>query len=303
MILHCDTVLMVVAGENAFGIRTGRFFQAPPSLVQPYRCTQHFPPSRVSVDRSAHTQADALEHLTLLRYGADLTPLPDAPVSHMERERLLRAERVALVAEEMEFSRHPRTISNYQRAHASFSAYLGSMFPSVDAGWRLCRPDDVCYYIRRHLLPTLTGRSGPTSDVASSTLFGLVSSLSQCFKSRGRAQDWCDIDAVGNPVRSDLVQTALRVYQRRHLMSGARPRSAVPIQLADLCLLVKNMDAALVLAAQAHDRARAGLLLRDLTHMLYMWCSGRRGQDALHVDWGDMYLLGIDGHPTPVAIA
>lgn len=52
MILHCDTVLMVVAGENAFGIRAGRFFQAPPSLVQPYRCTQHSPPSFVTAELS-----------------------------------------------------------------------------------------------------------------------------------------------------------------------------------------------------------------------------------------------------------
>ena len=218
-----------------------------------------------------------------------------------EREQLRAAERAALVAEEAMFSKQPRTHSNYQRMHTMFTAFLGGLFATSAVGWQTCRPDDVCVFLRHHLLPTLAGRSGPECAVASSTLHGLVSSLSQCFVMRGRTQDWCDQRRDGNPVRSGLVSTALRVYQRRQLLSGSRPRSAVPIQLTDLRFLVHRMDAALAAAALAHASARAGLLLRDITHMLYMWNSGRRGQDVLHVNWEDLYLVGPDGQATPVA--
>ena len=243
-------------------------------------------------------QASARAHLTLLRFGAcDHTR---SPLSPAEREGLLRLERVRLVADEQAYSRHPRTLANYQRMHTLFTDFLCLMFDSPDQGWEECRPDHVCLFLHEHLLPQLIGRDG--DNVASTTLQGYVSALGQCFRQRGRSRDWCDEAGNGNPIRSSLVCGALRVYQQQQMHAGQRTRSAVPVQPADLTALVLRMDSALVAAARRHQVRKAGLLLRDLTHMLVMWCGGRRGQDVLRFDWEDLYLRPGNGHAVPVAM-
>lgn len=117
---------------------------------------------------------------------------------------------------------------------------------------------------------------------------------------RGRTQDWCDQRRDGNPVRSSLVSTALWVYQRRQLLSGARPRIAVPIRLADMRFLVHHMDVALVVAAFAHSSAQAGLRLQGITHKLYVLNSGCRAQDVLHVNREDLHIVRPNGQATPI---
>lgn len=236
-------------------------------------------------------QAAAQRHLSLLRFGAEPSPArrPLSPSSH---SALLQEERRQIVADELEYSLHPRTHANYQRANSQFTLFLQSIYGSSDYGWTCCRPDDVCLFIRRSLLPNLTGRDG--GDVASSTLQGWVSALGRCFDQRGRDCDWCNQTASGNPVRSGLVRSALRNFQQRQIRDGRRPRSAVPMLPQNIAILAERMDQALSVALQAQHSSDAALLLRDLAFILCMWNGGRRGQDILYIDWDDLYLQAPD---------
>ena len=49
------------------------------------------------------------------------------------------------------------------------------------------------------------------------------------------------------------------------------------------------MNQALAVALQAQRSSDAALLLRYLTFILCMWNGGRRGQDILYFDWGDLF--------------
>lgn len=222
-------------------------------------------------------------------------------VSSSQRESLLQAERERLVHDERLFSRHPRTISNYDRMNKEFTDYLCHMFADPDEGWASCRPDDVCLFLHEYLLPQLTGRA--TTCVASTTLQGYTSALSRCFTLRGRTREWCDDTGTGNPVRSELVNTALRVYQQKQLRQGERVRSAVPMEVDHVQQLAQAMDSAIVSAALQRLHRRVSILLRDLTHMLCMWAGGRRGQDVLQYNWEDFYFVPNIGAAVPIATA
>lgn len=205
------------------------------------------------------------------------------------------------MAEEQACSRNSRTLANHQRANMRFTSFLQRLFGDSDSGWERCGPDHVTLFLHADLLPTLTGRSG--DGVASSTLQGWASSLGQCFELRGRGCAWCDITGTGNPVHSRLVRTAVHCYQQRRAFAGQRPRSAVPMTVIELTHIVRGMGSAIVEAATVHDGDRVHLLLRDLTHMLYMWNGARRGQDVLYADWEDLHLQGSDLRIVPVNVA
>lgn len=242
-------------------------------------------------------QVGAQQHLNTLRFG--VLSAASACLTPTQRESLLHSEREQLVADEKLWSYHPKTASNYQRAHTMFSVFLGQMFGDIELGWRTCRPDHVCLFLRRYLLPNLAGRTD--GGVASTTLQGWVSALARCLELRGRGIDWHDESGSGNPARSCLVRGALRAYQQRQVSCGQRPRSAVPITPLTVSQLVSNMSQALVAAVLSKSKARVDVLLRDITHILYMWNSGRRGQDALYIDWEDLYIQFPDRSVVPVA--
>lgn len=223
--------------------------------------------------------------MALLRFGP--SPAAGPPLSPAAHAALLAAERARFVAEEQTCSRGVRTLANYQRANTRFSTFLQRLYGDSDTGWQQCRPDHVSLFLHSDLLPTLIGRTG--DGVASSTVQGWMSSLGQCFELRGRDCAWCDTTGIGNPVQSRHVRTALRCYQQRQARAGQRPRSAVPMTVSSLTHLVRGMDSAIRSAALSHAGDQAHLLLRDLTHMLYMWNGARRGQDALYANWEDLY--------------
>lgn len=245
---------------------------------------------------------EAQRHLSHLRFGAEPVPAPIQPLSPEEREELLGREREQLVCDELHYSRHQRTLANYQRANERFNAFLQEMYDDVSHGWLTCRPDHVCLFLRRSLLPSLIGRTAGAC-VAISTLQSWVSALGRCFELRGRGVTWCDQAGVGNPVHSGLVRSALHVYQQQQTLAGRRVRSAVPMLEPKLTLLVAGMDRALEAALRGHHAQRAELLLRDVTFMLYLWNSGRRGQDALYANWSDLYLQLADRSLLSVARA
>ena len=228
-----------------------------------------------------------MSHLGQLRFGA-LPQLGRAQLSVPEREARLQRARARVVSEELQCSHHPRTLENHARAHRQYTQFLKDYFGSVERGWRESRPDHVCAYLYECLLPNLTGRSG--GSVATSTLQGAVSALGRCFDKYGRERDWCSETGRGNPVRSELVRTAVRAYQQRQTSAGCRPRSAVPMLLSSVVTLVHGMDCALAVAVRAGRSEESAMLLRDVTHLLYMWNSGSRGQDAMYADWDDLYL-------------
>ena len=137
--------------------------------------------------------------------------------------------------------------------------------------------------------------------MASSTLQGFVSALSSCFDLQGRSRDWCDDTATGNPVRADLVRRTLDNYRQLQISAGRRERSATPILPEDLRFMIQRMDQALIAALQDHKTTTSATLLRDMTFMLYLWNGGRRGQDALYVDWEDVHIRLADRSVVPVA--
>ena len=153
------------------------------------------------------------------------------------------------------------------------------------------RPDHVCAYLYDCLLPNLTGRIG--GSVATSTLHGAVSALGRCFDKHGRERYWCSENGRGNPVRSELVRTAMRAYRQRQARAGNRLRSAAPMLLSSPVTLVRGMDCALAAAVRAGRSEESAMLFRDVTRLLNMWNRGRRGQDALHADWEDVYLQRV----------
>ena len=173
------------------------------------------------------------------------------------------------------------------------------MFDNLEVGWRTCRPDHVCLYIRQFLLPNHTGRDG--SFMASSTLQGFVSSLSRCFDLQGRSREWRDETATGNPARANLVHRAVANYHQLQIIGGRRERSATPILHEDLHFMIQRMDQALTTALEERRTTTSATLLRDITFMLYLWNIGRRGQDALYADWEDMYIRMADRSVLPVA--
>ena len=217
-----------------------------------------------------------------------------------EREARLQRARARVVSEELQFSHHPRTLENHARAQRQYTEFLKDYFGSAERGWRESRPDHVCAYLYDCLLPNLTGRTG--GSVATSTLQGAVSALGRCFDKYGRERDWCSETGRGNPVRSELVRTAVRAYQQRQTSAGRRPRSAVPLLPSRLATLVRGMDCALADAARGGRSEESAVLLRDVTHLLYMWNSGRRGQDALYADWDDLYVQRAGDSAVPAHV-
>lgn len=70
--------------------------------------------------------------------------------------------------------------------------------------------------------------------------------------------------------------------------------------VASLTHMIQGMDAAVHSAAVVHAGDRVHVLLRDLTHMLYMWNSARRGQDVLYANWEDLHFQGGGSQTVPV---
>ena len=170
-------------------------------------------------------------------------------------------------------------------------------FLSLPADWGItvytAQPTDVLVFVSQVWIPKhgrtrlLTGATHP----AASTCRGMWAALSYLFRSHGRAGEWSLIAPWNNPCESQVVQD-YRAGIVSHLVSNeVRPVAAHPLSLDKLRRILDTLDARAVKlqgAAQAYNRIRWLLCVRDAALFIYLYHSIQRGGEGAKLRLRDL---------------
>ena len=102
----------------------------------------------------------------------------------------------------------------------------------------------------------------------------------------GRIADWCQLNPLGNPIKSIEVTQYRQGYRQKAFQIGYLEGSAVPMTPEKVFQLVDYLDSAAAATPAGFQRL---VLECDTVMILLMWGSYLRGKDCGKVTLGDFF--------------